>query len=72
MIRTALIAVGVLGLHTPLLAETLTLKTVDFKLPLGIAEKIPASIKPSDIFVSSDNCYYVRKNLSFVWIDCVG
>ncbi|MCF3594044.1 hypothetical protein LZG00_08525 [Rhodobacteraceae bacterium LMO-12] len=71
MIRTALIA-GLIGLSTPAFAESLTLRTVDFKLPLGIAEKIPSSIKPSDIFVSSDNCYYVRKDLSFVWIDCVG
>lgn len=71
MIRPLLIAAA-LGLATGASAETLTLKTVTFKLPSGIAEKIPRSVKKSDIFVSSENCYYVRKNLSFVFVGCVG
>ena len=61
-----------LCLALPVAAETITLRTVDFKLPSGIAEKIPKSIPKTDVFVSSDNCYYVRKDLSFVFIGCVG
>ena len=60
------------ALVMPAAAETLTLKTVDFKLPSGIAEKIPRSVSKSDIFVSSDFCFYVRKDLSFVFVGCVG
>lgn len=61
-----------IGLPMSGMAETRTLTTVDFKLPLGIAEKIPRSVKKQDIFVSDDFCFYVRKDLSFVWIGCVG
>lgn len=71
MIRAGLVA-GLIAASSMAAAETLTLRTVTFELPSGIAEKIPRSVKKSDIFVSSDNCYYVRKNLSFVWIGCVG
>ncbi|UYV39459.1 hypothetical protein N4R57_10915 [Rhodobacteraceae bacterium D3-12] len=56
----------------PAQAETLTLRTVDFKLPSDLASKIPRSVKKSDVFVSSENCYYVRKDLSFVFIGCIG
>ena len=66
------VACLLLTLATPLAAETLRLTTVDFKLPEGFAQKIPSSVRPSDIFVSDDACYYVRKDLSFVFIGCVG
>lgn len=72
MIRTVLLAALIALPATAPRAESLTLRTVTFKLPSGIAAKIPRSVKKSDIFVSSENCYYVRKDLSFVWIGCVG
>ena len=71
MMRTVA-AVALLTLANVAHGETLTLRTVDFEMPSDIAEKIPGSVNKSDIFVSSDNCYYVRKDLSFVWIGCVG
>ena len=64
---------GMLAL-TPLMghAETITFRTVDFKMPADIRAKIPRSVKKEDIFVSSENCYYVRTQLSFAFIGCVG
>ncbi len=61
-----------LGLAAPAQAETLTLRTVDFKLPGGIAAKLPRGTRKSDVFVSDDACYYLRRDLSFVFLGCVG
>ena len=54
----------------PVRAETLTLKTVDFKLPLGIVP--PKGTKKKDIFVDDTFCFYVRQNWNFIRIGCVG
>ena len=54
-------------------AETITFTTVDFRLPSDIRAAIPKSVKASDIFVSSENCYYVRtSDLHFAFIACIG
>lgn len=54
-------------------AETITFQTVDFRMPSDIRAMIPKSVKPEDIFVSSENCYYVRTDeLHFAFIGCVG
>lgn len=60
------------ALGSPSTAETIRLTTVDFKLPSDFRAQIPKGTKKSDIFVSDDNCYYYCKNLSFVFIGCIG
>ncbi|ROU02897.1 hypothetical protein [Histidinibacterium lentulum] len=49
----------------------------DLPLPLGVAERLPDGITPSDVFVRTGNadlagCYYYELDGADVLLDCVG
>ncbi|AUC54228.1 MAG: hypothetical protein ACU0CC_21320 [Sagittula sp.] len=68
--------IGLLALATlgadPLPAETVRVKPVDFDLPLGIADGLPAGVPLSEVFVTDDLCFYYRQDGKFHFLDCVG
>ncbi|WP_425072171.1 hypothetical protein [Sagittula sp. S175] len=65
-----------LTLATPLAtetaAETIKVKKVDFPLPLGMAENLPADVPQTEVYVTDDSCYYYRRDGAFHFLGCVG
>ena len=45
---------------------------MDFDLPLGIADGLPAGVPLSEVFVTDDLCFYYRQDGKFHFLDCVG
>lgn len=61
-----------LTLATPLTAETIKVRKIDFPLPLGMAENLPADVPQTEVYVTDDSCYYYRRDGAFHFLGCVG
>ena len=57
---------------SPLSADTIKVRPVDFDLPLGVADDLPADVPASEVFVTDDFCFYYRKDGAFHFLACVG
>lgn len=63
---------ALLLMATPLAADPVKVRRIDFPLPLGLEEKLPAGVPETEVFVTDDACYYYRKDDAFHFLGCVG
>lgn len=52
--------------------EPVRVKPVDFDLPLGVAEMLPAGVPTSQVFMTEDFCFYYRQDGRYHFLTCVG
>ena len=52
--------------------EPVRVKPVDFELPSGLVEMLPAGVPATQVFVTEDFCFYYRRDGRYHFLTCVG